>query len=466
MKSSMDNLMKVAQLSVDTAASVGSKMASTEELNLTVAALKEHLDKVTALNQEKDRYFSSQLDSLAVMVNKMEQEYTKGLPEYFKEISLQSPSLSFSSPTLLCIKLKEEFERVENEYSQLRSQLSQESSTYLDANNQLSSKVRSLTHELTDITQKYQKLQQEKESIVQALQANEKGIFDAIRFKTVLEDNEKYKAQIEELKLQLINEKKVKINELFEEQSSLAKINSLTHGINILTNMKIELMNQLQTSETAHRLKETENQMKISYLEKENGLLVEKMGKMVHGVECLKRYMHDPESESNKKHLQLADLALNALSTDLANVKNEYISKSKIINQEITAKLQSLSQTVDRKTEEMLDIVGKSDQSYKTEIEHQKQEISKLVRTLDSQNKELTTAKASEAAMNQRQKEMQLKLDTMESAIDTNRGFFFDNNLDLSASMDIDRVTKALKKSLEMIAYLQNKIDSLTKKSG
>lgn len=109
------------------------------------------------------------------------------------------------------------------------------------------------------------------------IEGKEKGLFDAIRFKTVLEENERLKAQIEDLKFQLMTEKKYIINELYEDQRAIGKVTTLSQEVNLLGNIKVELMSQIQQLNIAHKLQVQSYQSRLEYVEKEKDLVYEKM---------------------------------------------------------------------------------------------------------------------------------------------------------------------------------------------
>lgn len=219
---------------------------------------------------------NQELDRLASIVNRMEEHYKHHLPDYLKSVSLTA-DMTWASPTLLCLKLKEEYLMIEQEYNNLRSQLSQESNSYLSMNNQLKDQVRTLSHSLSDMTSKYTKEKEERERIMHSLMGKDKEAFDAVRFKSVLEENDSLKKQIEDLKFKLISEKRFKINQLFEDQEATSRINTLNQELNTLNNIKIELMSQIQSLNIAHGLQLTEKDREISYWQQENQLITEKM---------------------------------------------------------------------------------------------------------------------------------------------------------------------------------------------
>jgi hypothetical protein len=238
--------------------------------------VKVKLESLEAEIQKNQKICSEQLDNLGLLVNNMEEHYKRGLPEHLKNISMTT-DMNWASPTLLCLKLKDEFVRLQNEHEVLKSQLSEESNSYITANNDLKDQVRTLNHSLSDISTKFNKEKDEKEKIMQLIQGQDKEAFDAIRFHSVLEDNGDLKMQVKNLKDQLITEKHIKLNQLYEDQDAVSKILTLNHELNTLGNIKLELMDQIQTIRSANELQLSERDRQVQFLQQENRLLADKL---------------------------------------------------------------------------------------------------------------------------------------------------------------------------------------------
>ena len=251
-------------------------LRETAEYRQQVEVLKEQLSSAATLYSEHEQYFRQQLDYLATVVNKMEDEYKKGVPDHIKSISLTSSS-AWASPTLLCLKLKEEYLRIDKEYNLLKSQLSQENSSYLADNNSMKAQILSLSQQLADVTAKWHKEREEREKVMSMIEGKERGLYDAIKFQNTLEENDDLKKQIDQLKQQLITEKKFTIDVLYEDSNAVSKVGSLSQEINLLGNIKAELVNQIKTLNEAHSLQFQEQKMKIQFLEKERDLVYEKL---------------------------------------------------------------------------------------------------------------------------------------------------------------------------------------------
>lgn len=241
----------------------------TQMINELPPKINERLELLRTEVDRLQRNSGQQLDSLATIVNNLEDHYKAGLPEHLKNISLTS-DMSFASPTMLNLALRDGYLNIQREYDLLRSQLSQESNSYISANNELKDQVRNLTHNLSEMAAKFSKEKEEKDKIMHLLQGQDKEAFDAIRFHSVLEQNEEYKRQIKKLTDELIIEKHLKINELFDEQDALKKITTLNQELSTLGNVNLKLMEELQQLKQAYALKVTEKDRQIAFLEDEN----------------------------------------------------------------------------------------------------------------------------------------------------------------------------------------------------
>lgn len=153
------------------------------------------------------------------------------------------------------------------------------------------------------------------------------------------------------------------------------------------------------------------------------------------------------------------DVTLSRLTRDLDRLRTQYQSGTNVIKNELTERLSDYQSQLQVRADNTLNLVGKSDQVYLVEIDNLKKEISSLLTEKDKLSNQLLKRKTSEAAMSNKLKDLQGKIEVFENVDDT-KGQWFDNNFDLSGAMDIERITKALKKSMELIALLQAKIDN------
>jgi hypothetical protein len=264
-----------------------------EQTQQLLAALEDRVAKLAQQQSKTETSTSAELDRLAAIVNKMESHYRQQMPDYLRSVSLTT-DMTWASPTLLCLKLKEEYLRIEQEYNNLRSQLSTESNTYLSDNNALKEQVRSLTHQLADITAKYAKEKEEKDRIMMSLMGKDKEAFDAVRFQALVEENDTLKRSIDDLKFKLATEKSFKINQLFEEQEATAKLASMNTELNTLMNVKLELMAQIQAINAAHALRLAEKENEINHWKQENTLMGDKIVNF-HLQDCFEQSCEQPQ---------------------------------------------------------------------------------------------------------------------------------------------------------------------------
>lgn len=190
----------------------------------------------------------------------------------------------------------------------------------------------------------------------------------------------------------------------------------------------------------------------------------------MQGVEVLKRYMFDMESESNQKALKTIDLSLDVLNWDLEKLKKEYIGRSQLFNKEIQEKLEAYSNTVESKGLSMLELIDKSDTSYQSEIRSLKNEVQKLQHSLKNLDHQLDNSRTTEVSLNSKIHELLNKISVLENVEESNKGTWFDNpqqahNLDLSTSVDIEKINRILKKSVDTIAALEARLLSANQQS-
>lgn len=81
---------------------------------MTIETLRENLKNIVGFMETKEAYWNQQLGSLEKIVSDSQNGQDRGLPSFMKHISLEN-NLSLISPTLLCTKLKEEYENLHRE---------------------------------------------------------------------------------------------------------------------------------------------------------------------------------------------------------------------------------------------------------------------------------------------------------------------------------------------------------------
>lgn len=233
------------------------------------------VQQLTDRFDQERRGFSSKLDELAAVVNQMEERFQSGVPEVFKNVSLTS-NVVWSSPSLLCMRLREEYEQVSTEFADFKSKLSQESTTIVQAHQEQAEKIKELTSQLQDVSAKYQREKEEKDMMVATLKNSERAVYDAVKYKAALDEVAELRIKIDELKAALINEKGVRMNELYDTQRGISKVAELTEEVNRLTNAKTQFNVGMQKLKETYELQLRTKQYEIESLRAEKNSLVER----------------------------------------------------------------------------------------------------------------------------------------------------------------------------------------------
>lgn len=172
------------------------------------------------------------------------------------------------------------------------------------------------------------------------------------------------------------------------------------------------------------------------------------------------------DSEQNKAEMAAVDLSLSQLTNDLERLKQEQAGRSQFFNSELSTRIDSLASNVESRGSSMLEVIGKADQTYRSEIDTLKGEVKRLEAAKVGLTSELGNSKTNEGSMHQQIKDLQSKIVVLESIDESNKGTWFDNpqpahNLELSSAVDIDRVNKALKRCMDVISMLQKRLSDL-----
>lgn len=155
------------------------------------------------------------------------------------------------------------------------------------------------------------------------------------------------------------------------------------------------------------------------------------------------------------------DQAISTLSKDLDRLRTQYQAGSKTIHDELTEKMSQYQASLEARAESTLNLVGKSGQLYLEEIENLKKEVTTLSDDKQQLSKQLDARKSSEDAMSAKIRKMQDKIEVFEQVEENRGGAWFDSGLDVTGAMDIDRITRSLKKAMEYIELLKKKIVDL-----
>ena len=177
----------------------------------------------------------------------------------------------------------------------------------------------------------------------------------------------------------------------------------------------------------------------------------------------MKSYLLDSDNEEKKQEWLALDLSLTSLTRELERLRSHHSAGNKTIQNEIVEKLNEFEQNLKAKAESTLDLVAKSDQVYLEEIAHLKDNIKGLLTDKLKLSDQLDVNKKIEKTLNMEMKLMKEKIDVFENVEDS-KGPWFD--IEAGGPMDIERITKALKKSYHLISVLQSKLDKQGKGSS
>ena len=236
--------------------------------------MRKAVDNITQRYEQENKNFSGHLDQLAAVVNKMEETHRAGVPEFFQGVSLSS-NVAWASPTMLCLKLREEYDQITREFTDFKSKLSQESTSIVKAHQEQAEKIKELSAQLVDINNKYLKQKAEKSAMIATIKNSERAVYDAVKYKAALDETEQLKEKVDELKAALALEKSICMNELFDAQMGVGRTIELTEEVNRLTNAKSQLNASVQKLKETHEMQMRTKQYEIEALEAEKKLLVD-----------------------------------------------------------------------------------------------------------------------------------------------------------------------------------------------
>lgn len=455
-KTAVENLSsELVKLSTDIKDSLKSKVE--------LETIRENLKNITGFMEIRERYVSEQLTHLAYVVNEMENQLKQGMPAELRNIGMHSAA-GMTSPTLMCIQLKEECVRINAEYANLKMQLSAEASSNLESLKELQKQHQQKASQLNEMTQKYLKEKEEKENILSMIQDKEGGIFDAIKFKKVQDENENLKQQLAELNHQLFEERHLNINTHYNEQESLAKIATLRTEVDHLRTIKKTLSEQLQSQDSVRALEQSKYKTDLERLEKENKLCLSKFESLTRGFQALKASISDGDYARTNSELESLSLFLAHFSNELSNMKHEQFSKASTVDSLISSRIESLNSQIQKASSSLIDILGKDDRAYLSQITGLEGELDHFKKDKSVLESRLTESHNQTQLMASQMASLQDKLNIYKS-LDDHHPLPDNPLLDVGNTMDLDRVTKVLSKSLNMIAVLNSQISELKSQS-
>lgn len=248
------------------------EISSAESQHL--AEMRKAVDGITLRFEQESKNFSSHLDQLANIVNSMEETHRAGVPEFFQGVSLSS-NVAWASPSLLCLRLLEEYDQVTREFADFKSKLSQESTSIVQAHQDQAEKIKELSSQLVDVTNKYLKEKEEKDAMIATLKNTERAVYDAVKYQAALDETALLKEKIDQLKAELAREKGIRLNEFFDTQMRASRAIELTEEVNRLTNVQSQLNASIQKLKETHELQMRTKHYEIEALESEKKLLVD-----------------------------------------------------------------------------------------------------------------------------------------------------------------------------------------------
>jgi seryl-tRNA synthetase len=168
--------------------------------------------------------------------------------------------------------------------------------------------------------------------------------------------------------------------------------------------------------------------------------------------------MLDSENDEKREEWLTVDSTLGNLTRELDRLRSQHTAGNKTIQNELEEQLTKFEIDLKAKAEATLDIVGRSDQTYLEEISTLKDELKKIAADRQKMLDLLESNKKNEKAMNLEMKTLKEKINVFENVED--KGPWFD--IEQGGPMDLDRITKALSKSTQLINVLQSKIERLS----
>lgn len=362
-----------------------------EDFSLKIAQVNTGIKKDIIITQYKEH--CKMLEGYITQLKKTQKlEYSKTkkiIEEISKSLKCQKTediltSISLSSdletfcPSLLCLKLNKQLKETEKKYEKLRSEMLGKNTVKKEK--ELENLVKDLSQKLAEVMKAYQQEIRDKEELMKMIEGKDKGVYDAIKFRKIIEENKELKKAIDDLKFELIKEKKISNDSVLELEESHNKINTLSQKISKLHDKKTEILSQLSIQNSLNEIKRKEQSEKIVFLNSENGLLKIKIEKIVEGVKHLKKYMYDSlspeEKEADKEKLSTLDTVISNISQNLIKVKKEYQIKSNILNQNSLSKIDVLTSQLEDITKRRVEQAGEDKKE--EDLEKLKEEIERL----------------------------------------------------------------------------------------
>lgn len=409
-----------------------SKVNEGVKQRILIEQYKEHCTLLENMLRECKNKQEAQIEKTREFIKSMSGSINgSNLEDLLSSISLNSDLQTFC-PTLVCLKLTKKIKEYQSKYEKLRGEMLDKNT--IQKEKELEVQVKELSENLENLTKSFEQEKREKQQLMQMIEGKDKGVYDAIKFRKIIEENKELKKVIDELKFNLSKEKEISQNKMLDMEQNLAKISLLSSKISKLHSLKNDLLSQLNLQKSVNTIKLKETTHKLEFFKSENDLLKIKIEKMVEGVKHLKKYMYesltDQEKSTNKNLLDNLDTVITNISQNLIRVKNEYQTMSLIFNKNAVEKITEISVELENLTSKTM----KDAETY--EIGISREEAEKLrneIQDLQTKNRVFEEKiKASERIIEKQ-----------------NLGVDIGQNL--VKNIDVDRLTNVLQKSLDMI---------------
>ena len=343
-------------------------------------------------------------------------------------------------PTIINLKLSEKIKELSTKYTELKAKITgpkEPKTDNLDNIEALKEKIEKLKEEL-------ETERSEKESILNTIKGENKGVFDAIKFKQIMSDNTALAEEVEDLKMLLAQEKQISQKTALKTEETMKKLHLLNEEFNSQQEIKNTIISQLENQRSIIGIQSTSNKNDLKYLETENELLKIKMDKMVEGIAALKKHMYGSlkaeERSKNKESLDELEAFISNISLSLQKLKNKHSAKTNEFKQESEERIKQVLDALKKNADVIDSLTSRDEKSYLKEIEDLRKEID----LLKQHNQK------SENEMKEKQQELNENMSIIQ---EQNSVLRMEENLE--SNINMERITNALQKGIDMICVLK-----------
>lgn len=409
------------------------KMNSKVKQDILISQYKEHCSILEKMMKNLKLNKKGEIEKIKNSVRKISNSMkNNNLEDLVTSISLSTDLQSFC-PTLLCLRLNKMMKSSQHKYEKLRGEMLDKNT--IQKEKELEISVKELTEKLSELTKAYELETKEKSELMKMIEGKDKGVYDAIKFRKIIEENKDLRKKIEALEFELTKEKQISQNKMLNMESNLGKIGVLSSKVAKLHDLRSEAFEQLKMQKSLNEIKTKELAQKITFLNSENSLLKIKLEKVIEGVKHLKKYMYEsmtPEEKNlDQQKLSNLDKVISNISQNLINVKKEFQTKNLEFNKNAVKKIEKLSSDL-----EILVVKSIKNKEKGKNVLTDYEELEKLkeeAKRLRKENAEfLEKIKASEEIVEKQITDV-------------------DIDQSLLKNIDVDRVNNVLQKSLDLI---------------